>query len=159
MLVCLGFLQPSKGFDRAVDAFASVFASRDASTPNGSGAGASLYLVGSVREDTAENRSYAQALRTRSSEVAGVHLIERFVPEEEFDLWVAAADRVVLPYRRSWSSGVLARAHELGVPAIVCDVGGLAEQASPADVMVEGDEGLVEAFEALRATTREGAAT
>jgi glycosyltransferase involved in cell wall biosynthesis len=157
VLVAPGFIQPSKGFDRALEAFATVFGSDDEPADPGSATGASLYLVGSVREETPENRSYASALRTRCAEVAGAHLVERFVTEEEFDLWVVAADRVVLPYRRSWSSGVLARAHELGTPAIVCDVGGLAEQASAADVMVEGDEGLVEVFETLRAEAREGA--
>jgi glycosyltransferase involved in cell wall biosynthesis len=158
MLVCVGFLQPSKGFDRALEAFARVFASGDDGRGEGSASGASLYLVGSVREGTVENRSYVRALRARSQEVAGAHLVERFLPEEEFDLWVVAGDRLVLPYRTSWSSGVLARAHELGTPAIVCDVGGLAEQAAPADVVVEGDEGLVEAFEALGAAARGGAA-
>ena len=156
VLVCIGFLQPSKGFDRALEAFARVFGSDDEGTGNGTGRDGSLYLVGSVREDTPENRAYAQALRERVAEVRGAHLIERFVPDEEFDLWIAAADRVVLPYRRSWSSGVLARAHELGVPAIVCDAGGLREQASTPDTLAEGDEGLVKAFEALREGARQG---
>ena len=76
----------------------------------------------------------------------GVRLIERFVPDDEFDLWVIAADRVVLPYRRSWSSGVLARAHALGTPAIVGAAGGLADQARDGDVVVDGDEELMEAL-------------
>ncbi len=156
VLVCIGFLQPSKGFDRALEAFARVFGSDDEGSGNGSRRDGSLYLVGSVREDTPENRAYAGALRGRVAEVRGAHLVERFVTEEEFDLWIAAADRLVLPYRRSWSSGVLARAHELGVPAIVCDAGGLREQAAAADVIAEGDDGLVKAFEALRNGSREG---
>jgi hypothetical protein len=66
---------------------------------------------------------------------------------------------VVLPYRRSWSSGVLARAHRLGTPAIVSDVGGLGEQAGTDDVVVEGDEGLVNAFEVVRSGSPDRAAT
>jgi hypothetical protein len=135
-----------------------VFRSGDEAGAGASALRGSLYLVGSVREDTAENRLYAHHLRRRAREVPGVHLVERFVSDQEFDLWVAAADRVVLPYRRSWSSGVLARAHQLGISAIVCDVGGLAEQAAPSDAVVEGDEGLVKAFEALAAVAREGSA-
>ena len=158
VFVSPGFLQASKGMDRAVDAFARVFVSGvEGSVPTGEPA-ASLYLVGSVRDDSAENRSYVERLRSRCAEVPGAHLVERFVSEEEFDLWVGAADRIVLAYRRAWSSGVLARAHELGTPAIVCDVGGLAEQASGGDVLVEGDEGLVEAFERVRSDAREGVA-
>jgi glycosyltransferase involved in cell wall biosynthesis len=156
VLVCPGFLQPSKGLDRALDAFEAVFASdgeRSAESPAGT---ASLYLVGSVRDPSRENLAYAAGLRARCERVAGAHLVERFVSDEEFDLWVAAADRIVLPYRRSWSSGVLALAHELGIPAIVSDVGGLAEQAGVADTVVEGDEELVRAFDAVRAKARAG---
>jgi glycosyltransferase involved in cell wall biosynthesis len=158
VFVSPGFLQESKGLDRVLEAFARVFASDGERPPGGPAPRASLYLVGSVREDSAENRSYVEQLRARCADVSGAHLVERFVSEEEFDLWVSAADRVVLAYRRSWSSGVLARAQELGTPAIVCDVGGLAEQVSGTDVLVEGDEGLVQAFERMKAGTREGAA-
>jgi multidrug transporter EmrE-like cation transporter len=73
-------------------------------------------------------------------------VFERFLADEEFDLWVSAADWVVLPYRRSWSSGVLARAQALGRPAIVTDVGGLAEQAGDGDIVVRDDEELAEAM-------------
>ena len=144
VFVCAGFLQPSKGFDRAVEAMAA----------NGS-TGARLYIVGSIREDTAENRDFVRALRERAREVPGVTVEERFLPGDEFDLWVSAADWLVIPYRRSWSSGMLARAHALGVPAIVAAVGGLAEQAGAGDTVVQDDEGLRRAFrqagrEALR---------
>jgi glycosyltransferase involved in cell wall biosynthesis len=155
VLVCIGFLQPSKGFDLALEAFAQVFGSGEDVRADGPASDGSLYLVGSIREGTPENRRYADALRERVAEIRGAHLVERFVPDEEFDRWIAAADRLVLPYRRSWSSGVLARAHELNVPAIVCDAGGLRELASAADTVAEGDDGLVKALEALRDSARE----
>jgi glycosyltransferase involved in cell wall biosynthesis len=133
VFVCAGFLQPSKGFDRAVEAFARADGRPD---------GARLYVVGSVRDATSENLAYARSLAERCRAVRGVELVDRFLSDDEFDLWVAAADRVVLPYRRSWSSGVLARAHALGTPALVTDVGGLAEQAGEHDVVVRTDEEL-----------------
>jgi drug/metabolite transporter (DMT)-like permease len=52
----------------------------------------------------------------------------------------------VLPYRRSWSSGVLARAHALGTLSIVTDVGGLSEQAEPGDEVVADDAALAAAM-------------
>ena len=76
-----------------------------------------------------------------------MHLVEGFVADADFDLWLVGADRVVLPYRRSWSSGVLARAQALGTPAIVTAEGGLGEQAGKDDVVVRDDDEL---FEALR---------
>lgn len=149
VFVCAGFLQPSKGFDRAVEAFAAI--ARD---------GASLYVVGSIRDRTPENEAYVRELAERCREEPRVTLVERYLSDEEFDLWVAAADWIVLPYRRAWSSGVLARAHALGTPAIVSAVGGLPEQAGTGDLVVDGDEDLARALRAAasapgtRETTR-----
>ena len=135
VFVCPGFIQPSKGMDRAVDGFA-------AAVPNGG----SLYIVGSVREPSPELERYAHELEEACRKVPGVTLVDRFLPDEEFDLWVSAADWVVLPYRRSWSSGVLARAHALGRPAIVAAVGGLVEQAGDGDLLVHDDQELAAAM-------------
>lgn len=139
ILLCAGFLQPSKGFDRAVEAFAGT---------NGTGR---LYIVGSIRDALPETEAFVRELRQRSDATPGVTFVERFVPDDEFDRWVAAADWVVLPYRRSWSSGVLARAQAIGTPAIISAVGGLAEQAGAQDVVVQGDEGLGRALRAAAA--------
>jgi glycosyltransferase involved in cell wall biosynthesis len=154
VFVCAGFLQPSKGFDRAVEAFARAFPARSGGadrngndTPDaGSPRSPSLYLVGSIREETAENRAYVERLRGRCAQVPGVRLVEDFVSDDGFDLWLVAADRVVLPYRRSWSSGVLARAQALGTRAVVTAEGGLAEQAGKDDVVVRDDDELIEAL-------------
>jgi len=133
-LVSPGFIHPGKGFDRAVVSF------RDA------GAGGRLYIVGSVKDPIPTNMAHARLLRELAKDVPGVRLVERFVDDEEFDTWIAAADAVILPYRRSWSSGVLARAQAVGTPAVVTKVGGLAEQASARDVVVSGDEELTKAI-------------
>ncbi|MGH2573315.1 MAG: glycosyltransferase [Actinomycetota bacterium] len=135
VFVCAGFLQPSKGFDRAVEAFARADAD-----------GAALYVVGSIRDRTTENEQYVAKLSARCQAVQGVTLVERFVTDDEFDRWVAAADWLVLPYRRAWSSGVLARAQAMGTPAIVSAVGGLPEQAGEGDMVFDGDEDLARAL-------------
>lgn len=129
VFVCAGFIQPSKGFDRALEAFSKV------------GAG-SLFLVGSVRDRTAGNLAHAEYLRGRCREIAGATFVEGFLDDQEFDQWVASADWLLLPYRRSWSSGVLARGHAVGTPAIVSSVGGLPEQAGPEDLVFQTDEEL-----------------
>jgi glycosyltransferase involved in cell wall biosynthesis/multidrug transporter EmrE-like cation transporter len=136
IFVCPGFIQPSKGMDRAVDGFAA------AAMPDGG----RLYIVGSVRDPSPELERYAHELEERCRQVPGVTLVDRFLPDEEFDLWVSAADWVVLPYRRSWSSGVLARAQALGRPAIVAAVGGLVEQAGDGDLLVHDDQELARAM-------------
>ena len=147
VFVCAGFLQPAKGFDRAVEAFARA-------GPNG----ARLFVVGSVRDPSAENLAYARALAEQCRSVQGVTLVDRYLGDEEFDLWVAAADRLVLPYRRSWSSGVLARAQALGASTIVTAVGGLAEQAGEKDLVVGDDEELQEGMRRAAIQAAEGPA-
>lgn len=128
VFVCAGFLHADKGFDRAVRAFAA------AQSPG------RLYVVGSVRVPGAE--TYANELRALCERTGGVTFVERYVTDEDFDAWMSAADRVVLPYRRAWSSGALARAQRLGTPAIVANVGGLAEQAGADDVVFDSDDAL-----------------
>jgi glycosyltransferase involved in cell wall biosynthesis len=135
VFVIPGFIQPSKGIDRALPAF------------QGGGA-ARLWVVGSVRDRTPENDAYVQRLRRRTEQELRMRLIEQFLGDEEFDRWIVAADWVLLPYRTSWSSGVLARAHALGTPALVTAVGGLAEQAVDGDVVVPNDdEGILRAID------------
>jgi glycosyltransferase involved in cell wall biosynthesis len=107
-------------------------------------------IVGSVRDATPENLAYAEELRELAERTEGVTLVERFQSDEDFDAWVSAADHLVLPYTRAWSSGALARARTLGTPAIVSAVGGLVEQAGPEDELVRSDDELRRAFERIR---------
>jgi glycosyltransferase involved in cell wall biosynthesis len=129
VLLTPGFLHPDKGIERAMEAVRGL-------------GGARLYVVGSVKDRTPGNLRYAARIRDLAGEIDQAELVERFPSDEEFDAWIAAADVVVLPYRRSWSSGALARAQAIGVPANVTTVGGLTEQASSRDVVVDNDEGL-----------------
>lgn len=145
VFVCPGFLHPGKGFDRAISALPSVGEAR-------------LYVVGSVRDPIPPNVAYASRLRELCAGTPGAELLEAFVADEELDAWIAAADAMVLPYRRAWSSGMLARAQLLDTPAIVSRVGGLPEQAMEADMVFEDDAGLAEAMRGvLAARAREGA--
>jgi glycosyltransferase involved in cell wall biosynthesis len=131
LFLCAGFLGPSKGFERAVEAW------------NMAGMPGRLVIVGSVRDDTPENLAYAAMLRELVAGHDRLQLVEDYVADDEFDAWVAGADLLILPYRRSWSSGALARAQRHGTPAAVADVGGLAEQAGPNDVVFHSDGELV----------------
>jgi glycosyltransferase involved in cell wall biosynthesis len=141
VFVAPGFLHPGKGLERAVEAFRRVVRGR-------------LYVIGSVRDPVPENITYAERLRELTKATAGAELVEGFVDDGTFDDWIAAADAVVLPYRRSWSSGVLARAQALGTPAIVAAVGGLPEQASANDVVVRNDDELAAAMDRVARAPR-----
>jgi FkbM family methyltransferase len=134
MLLCIGFIQPHKGFDRAIRAFARV--------PGD----AKLVVVGSIRVDSEEHTAHLQELVDLADRDPRVEVIESMLSDEEFDRWIIASDAVVLPYREIWSSGVLERARVLQRPVIATQTGGMAEQAHQGDVIVSDDEELAHAF-------------
>jgi glycosyltransferase involved in cell wall biosynthesis len=143
VFVCAGFLQPDKGYDRAIRAFATA------------GSRGRLAIVGSVRDATDDNLRYAADLRALSERSENVTMVERLVDDDDFDAFLIAADVFVLPYRRAWSSGALARAQRLGIPAFVAAVGGLAEQAGERDRVFRTDEELAELMrDAMRPADR-----
>ncbi|MCU1344728.1 MAG: hypothetical protein JWL70_994 [Acidimicrobiia bacterium] len=140
LLLSIGFLQPHKGFDRAVDAFAEAGLATH---------GAQLHVVGSVRVSEPHYLAYRDELATLVHQTPGASLHEGFVSDEQFDLWLVAADVVVLPYRHIWSSGVLERARLFARPVIASRVGGLQDQAGPDTTLVDDDRQLVAALRRL----------
>ena len=117
VFLSIGFIQPHKGFDRAIRAFRGL-----------GERGARLYVVGSLRLDDGEYAAHLADLRRLAKETEGVEVVVGYVSDELFDRWIVASDVVVLPYRHIWSSGVAERAEIYDRPVIATDVGGLAEQ-------------------------------
>lgn len=134
----IGFLQPHKGFDRAMEALGRL-----------QGDHVRLDVVGSTRVHTPEVEAHVEALRRLAAAIPGVTLHEGYVSDELFDRWIVACDAVVLPYREIWSSGVLERAKLYGRPAVVSDVGGLGDQAGPSTRVVRDDDELCAAMAEL----------
>lgn len=138
LFLCIGFIGRHKGFDRAIQAFA-----------HGSVGKAQLYVVGSCLYDSGEVSNYIEELRLLAQATPGVHFEQRFVDDAEFDLWVQAADAILVPYRSIASSSVVARARLYGTRVVATAVGGLPEQLGPDDILVESDSELTLALEAL----------
>jgi glycosyltransferase involved in cell wall biosynthesis len=136
VFLAIGFIQPHKGFDRAVRAFNGL-----------AGHGASLHVVGSVRVDEPDHLAYVAELQALTDATPGAHLHNQYVSDELFDRWLVASDVVVLPYRNIWSSGVLERALLYDRRVIATDVGGLSHQANARKGITLVDEaGLVGAM-------------
>jgi glycosyltransferase involved in cell wall biosynthesis len=135
--VAIGFIQPHKGFDRAVTAFSASGAART---------GAQLHVVGSVRVDEEAFLHYRDELAVAIGQTPGAVFHEGYVSDEEFDRWLVAADAVVLPYRQIWSSGVMERAALYSRLVIATRVGGLGEQAPAGTVLVDDDLTLTAAM-------------
>jgi glycosyltransferase involved in cell wall biosynthesis len=139
MFVAIGFIQPHKGFDRAVAAFAASGAAS---------VGAQLHVVGSVRVDEPAFLQHRDELAAAIRQTRGATLHDAYLSDEAFDLWLVAADAVVLPYRQIWSSGVMERAALYSRLVIATRVGGLGEQAPAGTVLVDDDAILVAAMAA-----------
>ena len=137
IFVTIGFIQPHKGFDRAVRAFAQAGLATH---------GTQLHVVGSVRVSEPHYLAHRDELAMLVAHTPGVELHETYVSDEQFDLWLVAADVVVLPYRHIWSSGVLERARLFDRPVIASRVGGLQDQAGPDTTLVDNDDQLTAAL-------------
>jgi glycosyltransferase involved in cell wall biosynthesis len=132
VFLSIGFIQPHKGFDRAVRAFGDLGAR-----------GCRLEIVGSVRTDDHDYQVHLDDLRGLVGATPGVTLHEGYVSDEQFDTWIVAVDALVLPYRLIWSSSVAERAVLFGRPVIATQVGGLAQQMPPGTRLVADDSELV----------------
>ena len=140
--LAIGFLQPHKGFDRAIRAFGRL------NVPSGA---ARLDIVGGLRVEDAAFVAHVEDLRDLAAATPGSHLHDGFVSDRRFDEWVLAADTIVLPYRTIWSSGVIERARLYGTPVIATRVGGLEAQAADIATFVDDDDALASAMaDALR---------
>ena len=140
LLLMLGFISannPDKGYDRALAAFEAERLTAD------------LRIVGSPIRKDPDIDVLLERLRAAAAASDQVFLHEEFLDDETFDMWVRAADAVLTPYRTASSSGVVARAHLLGTRVVMSDVGGLAEQAAPGDIVVRDDAELAEALQTV----------
>ena len=130
--LCIGFIQPHKGFDRAIQAFSKVNNHNNME----------LYIVGSLRVTWGEYVSYLHDLKNMAGEAPNVHVIEKYLSDEAFDTWISSSDVIITPYRDIWSSGIIARAKLFGKPAISSDVGGVTEQLTDIDILFKDDDEL-----------------
>ena len=105
-LLCLGIIRPYKGIDDAIDATLALD-------------GARLLVAGDPAEPV-------DGYRARAGDRAEWRL--GYLPDAELDRALGEATVALFPYRAELDqSGALLRALGAGVPAVVYDVGGLAE--------------------------------
>jgi glycosyltransferase involved in cell wall biosynthesis len=131
VFLSIGFIQPHKGFDRAVKVFGGL-----------GERGCELHVVGSVRLDEPDYVDYADELEHLCRRTPGAFLHRGYLSDERFDDWLVAADVVVLPYRHIWSSSVIERAALFDRPVIASRVGGLEGQAPEGTRLVDDDMDL-----------------
>jgi glycosyltransferase involved in cell wall biosynthesis len=106
--VLLGTLRPYKGFEDAIDAFATL--APDGERPP------LLVIAGQPK-----SAAYGAQIAVAAVRSAGVVLRMARVPEEHIAAYWAAADVAVFPYRRLTNSGALIDAMSYAVPVIAPD--------------------------------------
>lgn len=112
-----GIIRPYKGVEDLVAAFELL--------PEAVRSTSRLVIVGETWEGWTAPLDAVAASPDRDR----ITVVNRYVDDEEVAAHFAAADAVVLPYRRSSSSGPLHIAMSAGLPVVVASVGGLVEAA------------------------------
>ena len=127
IILFFGNIAPYKGLEYLVTAFHQIMRKCD-----------DYRLVIAGRPKNCED--YWQALRSEIEEDVRngrVKLRDEFVPDEDTELYMKAADVLVLPYRYIYQSGVLFLGYSFGLPVLAADVGSLREE------IVEGRTGFL----------------
>lgn len=112
VLVFLGVIEEYKGIDLAMEALGDL-------------ADPAVKLVVAGRLDG--ESPYAREVRELARKTPGVLLIDRFVPDDEVQLYFRAADYSIYPYRRIDNSGPLYLTLSFGIPTIMRSAGGVPE--------------------------------
>jgi glycosyltransferase involved in cell wall biosynthesis len=141
LVLFLGLIRRYKGVDLLLDAAPEIVRRT----------GARIAIVGEVFPDARDTMRRTESSPVRDS----IRVQDAYVPESDMDLWLAACDVVVLPYRAISGSGIAARAIGAGRPMAAAAVGSLAECVEPGvtgERFASGDRaGLIAAVETILA--------
>jgi glycosyltransferase involved in cell wall biosynthesis len=128
VVLFFGIIRRYKGLEYLVEAFKTV-AARLGSV--------SLLIVGAIYKGDAEAYGYYSALIDQLRTDERVRCVPDYVPVEKVGSYFTASDLVVLPYVKTYTSGVLLTAYAAGKPVIVTNTGTLRE------VVEDGKTGYV----------------
>jgi glycosyltransferase involved in cell wall biosynthesis len=127
-ILFFGKIKPYKGVEHLLTAFRQLTV-KDANYR--------LIIAGEVQKG---NEKYVDELRrtvTRELDAKQIILKTQFIPDEEAEVYLKAADVLALPYNEIFQSGVLFLAYSFGLPVVATDVGSFREE------IVEGRTGYV----------------
>jgi glycosyltransferase involved in cell wall biosynthesis len=111
-LLFFGFIRPYKGLDTLLNAIGIL---RDSAV--------SLEIVGEFWNDKEEYLRLIENLGISDK----VTIVDKYVPDHEMSHCFSRADLVVLPYRKSITSGVIATAYGFRKPVLATNIGGFTE--------------------------------
>jgi glycosyltransferase involved in cell wall biosynthesis len=118
VLLFFGMIQRYKGLEYLLEAFNTV--KKD--LPD-----LMLLIAGPIYQGDYKEYRYYRRLIDHVRDQENVVCRAEYIPLDKVNYYFAAADLVVLPYVKSYTSGVLLTAYAAGRPVIVTDTGGLKE--------------------------------
>jgi beta-1,4-mannosyltransferase len=117
LLLYFGLIYPYKGVEDLLQAWRQLGVERGS---------AQLLIVGSP-----ESTSYGERIVSQASDLPNLILRLQFVPAEQVNLYLSAADCMVLPFRKILTSGSLTLASSYSVPVVVPDFAAVREEIAP----------------------------
>jgi glycosyltransferase involved in cell wall biosynthesis len=127
-ILFFGRIRPYKGIEHLLPAFQLLLANPE---------NYRLIIAGEPKKGS---EAYLDEIRrTVSREFRRDEIILKFqfIPDEDMELYLKAADVLVLPYKDIFQSGVLFLAYSFGLPVVATDVGSFSEE------IVEGKTGFL----------------
>ncbi len=121
MLLFFGFVRPYKGLEHLLAAMPLILAKRDVH----------LWVVGEFWQNEARYRQQIKSLGVEDH----VHVVNRYISNEEIGIYFAAADAVILPYVSGTGSGIAQIAFGYERPIVATRVGDLP------DIVEDGQTG------------------
>lgn len=112
VVLFFGMIRPYKGLDKLLETFVAM-----------NNSNTTLLIVGESYENFEKYQRLIDEYNIRNSVV----VINKFIDNEDVELYFKAADVVVLPYYSGTQSGILMLAYGFGIPVVATNVGGVAE--------------------------------
>lgn len=114
LLLFFGLIRPYKGLKDLLECMQFLSADYE------------LLIAGECYESKSEYHYWIQKIGKNR-----VHWHDRYIPDNEVNVFFSAADTLVLPYREATQSGVFAIAAHFQLPVVASNVGGLSEFIQP----------------------------
>jgi D-inositol-3-phosphate glycosyltransferase len=127
-ILFLGRIKPYKGIEDLLAAFQQLL-QRDPSYR--------LIIAGEPHKGSEDYLDGIRKIVARDFGQGDVILKFQFIPDDEMELYLKAADVLVLPYKDIFQSGILFLSYSFGLPVVATDVGSFRED------IIEGETGLI----------------
>lgn len=111
-ILFFGMIRPYKGLDKLIETFVAM-QNKDAT----------LLIVGEAYENIEKYHTLIRQSNIQDQTI----LVNKFIANEDVEVYFKAADVLVLPYNSGTQSGILMMGYGFKIPVVVTKVGGIAE--------------------------------